>query len=141
MIFPLQCLNERVSEMPSVHSGSGQPGPEPGMDVAEVWRPCALGAQDNPIAARILSDDDHDTLNEQRAATTTSSPTMNPIALDSPAQTAAYLRTLPAIRERCGRVHALAQKGELEYFEYHPEKEQDAAAFCVNIIKVRTRRP
>lgn len=62
---------------------------------------------------------------------------MNPIALDSPAQTAAYLRTLPAIRERCGRVHALAQKGELEYFEYHPEKESDAAAFCVNIIKVR----
>lgn len=62
---------------------------------------------------------------------------MNPIALDSPAQTAAYLRTLPAIRERCGRVHALAQKGELEYFEYHPEKENDAAAFCVNIIKVR----
>ncbi|EIW61121.1 DUF1688-domain-containing protein [Trametes versicolor FP-101664 SS1] len=60
---------------------------------------------------------------------------MNPIAFDSPAQTAAYLRTLPAIRERCGRVHALAQKGELEYFEYHPEKESDAAAFCVNIIK------
>ncbi|KAI0628934.1 DUF1688-domain-containing protein [Trametes polyzona] len=60
---------------------------------------------------------------------------MNPITLDSPAQTAAYLRTLPAIRERCGRVHALAQKGELEYFEYHPEKERDAAAFCVEIIK------
>ncbi|KAH9884629.1 hypothetical protein C8Q73DRAFT_660704 [Cubamyces lactineus] len=60
---------------------------------------------------------------------------MNPIAFDSPAQTAAYLRTLPAIRERCGRVHALAQKGELEYFDYHPEKERDAAAFCVEIIK------
>ena len=61
---------------------------------------------------------------------------MNPIALDSPEQTAAYLRTLPAIRERCGRVHALAQKGALEYFDYHPEKERDAAAFCVEIIKV-----
>ncbi|KAI0365166.1 DUF1688-domain-containing protein [Pilatotrama ljubarskyi] len=60
---------------------------------------------------------------------------MNPIAFDSPEQTAAYLRTLPAIRERCGRVHALAQKGELEYFDYHPEKERDAAAFCVEIIK------
>ncbi|KAH9857373.1 hypothetical protein C2E23DRAFT_881004 [Lenzites betulinus] len=60
---------------------------------------------------------------------------MNPIALDSPAQTAAYLRTLPAIRERCGRVHALAQRGALEYFEYHPEKEREAAAFCVDIIK------
>ncbi|KAI8980595.1 hypothetical protein BD414DRAFT_579468 [Trametes punicea] len=60
---------------------------------------------------------------------------MIPAAFDSPDQTAAYLCTLPAIRERCGRVHALAQSGELEYFDYHPEKERDAAAFCVNIIK------
>lgn len=54
----------------------------------------------------------------------------------TPEQTAAYLRTLPAIRERCGRVHALAKEGKLEYFTYHPEKEADAAAFCVDIIKV-----
>ncbi|KAI0752955.1 hypothetical protein C8Q80DRAFT_1149392 [Daedaleopsis nitida] len=60
---------------------------------------------------------------------------MNPLALNSSSQTAAYLRTLPAIRERCGRVHALAKEGKLEYFEYHPEKEADAAAFCVNIMK------
>ncbi|KAI0726718.1 hypothetical protein C8Q72DRAFT_783034 [Fomitopsis betulina] len=53
----------------------------------------------------------------------------------TPEQTAAYLRTLPAIRERCGRVHALAKEGKLEYFTYHPEKEADAAAFCVDIIK------
>ncbi|KAH9933302.1 uncharacterized protein B0H18DRAFT_1082985 [Fomitopsis serialis] len=53
----------------------------------------------------------------------------------TPEQTAAYLRTLPAIRERCGRVHALAQEGKLEYFTYHPEKEADVAAFCVDIIK------
>ncbi|KAI0923090.1 hypothetical protein AcV5_009913 [Taiwanofungus camphoratus] len=50
-------------------------------------------------------------------------------------QTAAYLRTLPAIRERCGRVHVLAQQGKLEYFDYHPEKEADVAAFCIDIIK------
>lgn len=51
-------------------------------------------------------------------------------------QIAAYLRTLPAIRERCGRVHVLAQQGKLEYFDYHPEKEADVAAFCIDIIKV-----
>ncbi|EJF59691.1 hypothetical protein DICSQDRAFT_108610 [Dichomitus squalens LYAD-421 SS1] len=60
---------------------------------------------------------------------------MNPIAFDSPVTTAAYLRTLPAIRERCRRVHALAQEGKLEYFDYHPEKEPEVAAFCVDIIK------
>ncbi|KAJ3017220.1 hypothetical protein NUW54_g640 [Trametes sanguinea] len=38
-------------------------------------------------------------------------------------------------RDNGGRVHALAQKGELEYLDYHPEKERDAAAFCVEIIK------
>ena len=54
----------------------------------------------------------------------------------SPAQTATYLRTLPAIRERCGRVHNLAVKGELEYFDYHPEKEADVANFCIGIMKV-----
>ena len=48
---------------------------------------------------------------------------MSLAALDSPATTAAYLRTLPAIRERCNRVHALAQDGKLEYFDYHPEKD------------------
>ncbi|RPD55509.1 DUF1688-domain-containing protein [Lentinus tigrinus ALCF2SS1-7] len=61
---------------------------------------------------------------------------MNPLVPStSPDQTAAYLRTLPAIRERCGRVHALAKDGKLEYFDYHPEKEAAAAAFCVDIMK------
>ena len=62
--------------------------------------------------------------------------TMNLAAFDSPSTAAAYLRTLPAIRERCGRVHALAKEGKLEYFDYHPEKEQGAAAFYAEIIKV-----
>jgi len=53
-----------------------------------------------------------------------------------PSQTAGYLRTLPAIRERCGRVHELAKLGKLEYFEYHPEKEIDVAKFCIDLIKV-----
>ena len=37
------------------------------------------------------------------------------------------------------RVHALAKEGKLEYFDYHPEKEVEAAAFCVEIMKARTR--
>ena len=55
----------------------------------------------------------------------------------TPEQTAAYLRTLPAIRERCWRVHALAKECKRQYFTYHPEKEADVAAFCVDIMKVR----
>jgi len=54
-------------------------------------------------------------------------------------QTAAYLRTLPAIRERCGRVHDLANDGKLNYFDYHPEREIDVANFCIGIMKVRNR--
>lgn len=49
---------------------------------------------------------------------------------------AAYLRTLPSIRERCQKVHSIGVQGELEYFEYKPEKEQDVASFCIGIIKV-----
>ena len=51
-------------------------------------------------------------------------------------QSAQYLRTLPAIRERCGRVHELAKKGKLQYFDYHPEKEIDVAKFCISLMKV-----
>ena len=51
-------------------------------------------------------------------------------------QTAQYLRTLPAIRERCGRIHELAKNGKLQYFDYHPEKEIDVAKFCISLMKV-----
>ncbi|KAG6875756.1 hypothetical protein C0992_002510 [Termitomyces sp. T32_za158] len=51
-------------------------------------------------------------------------------------QKAEYLRTLPAIRERCSRVHDLAKLGKLQYFDYHPEKESDVADFCINIMKI-----
>lgn len=61
---------------------------------------------------------------------------MNPLGNLNPQTQAAYLRTLPAIRERCSRVHDLATQGKLEYFDYHPEKEDSVAEFCLNIIKV-----
>ncbi|KAF8963516.1 hypothetical protein BDZ97DRAFT_1820279 [Flammula alnicola] len=50
-------------------------------------------------------------------------------------QTATYLRTLPSIRERCGRVHDLAKAAKLEYFDYDPEKEIDVAKFCISLMK------
>jgi hypothetical protein len=56
--------------------------------------------------------------------------------IQSEAEVAAYLRTLPAIRERCSRVHALAQEGKLQYFDYHPAKEADVAQFCESLMKV-----
>ncbi|TFY82108.1 hypothetical protein EWM64_g1910 [Hericium alpestre] len=46
-----------------------------------------------------------------------------------------YLRTLPAIRERCGRVHDLAKQGKLQYFDYHPEKETAVVDYCINVMK------
>lgn len=59
------------------------------------------------------------------------------ITTDIPSsQKAAFLRTLPAIRERCGQVFELAKQGNLEYFDYHPEKEIDVVAFCIGIMKV-----
>lgn len=51
-------------------------------------------------------------------------------------QTIEYLRTLVSIRERCGRVHDLAKQGKLQYFEYHPEKEEDVVNYCIRIIQV-----
>jgi hypothetical protein len=49
-----------------------------------------------------------------------------------------YLRTLPSIRERCGRVHDLARQGRLQYFDYHPENEEIVTDYCIRIIRVRT---
>jgi hypothetical protein len=52
--------------------------------------------------------------------------------------TSEYLRTLPAIRERCSKVFALGQQGKLEYFTYHQDKEAEVVEYCTNIIKVST---
>lgn len=54
----------------------------------------------------------------------------------TPTETADYLRTLPAIRDRCIQVFELATQDKLQYFEYHPEKEPAVTAFCVDIIHV-----
>lgn len=51
-------------------------------------------------------------------------------------QKAAYLRTLPAVRQRCSLVFDLATQGKLQYFDYHPEKVVDAASFCIGLMKV-----
>lgn len=60
-----------------------------------------------------------------------------PPTLDSPRAQAMYLRTLPAIRARCTRVHDLAKKGALQHFDYHPEKLDAVIAFCASIMEVR----
>ncbi|KAG8859734.1 hypothetical protein FRB96_004308 [Tulasnella sp. 330] len=49
--------------------------------------------------------------------------------------TVTYLRSLPAIRDRCSRVYELAKQGKLEYFDYHPEKEKEVVDFCAEIIQ------
>ncbi|KAG6335715.1 hypothetical protein ID866_3373 [Astraeus odoratus] len=48
---------------------------------------------------------------------------------------AMYLRTLPAIRERCHQVHGLAKQGKLQFFDYHPEREHDVIEFCAGIME------
>ena len=66
-----------------------------------------------------------------------SSAVMN-ISLDlSPEQTATYLQTLPAIRERCSRVYDQALLGKLGYFDYSSDKETNVVDFCIDIMKVR----
>ncbi|KAF8332420.1 DUF1688-domain-containing protein [Cantharellus anzutake] len=60
---------------------------------------------------------------------------MNISLVIPPEQKAAYLQTLPAIRERCSRVHGKALQGKLHCFEYFPEKEDQVVDFCIDIIK------
>ncbi|KAF9037393.1 DUF1688-domain-containing protein [Hymenopellis radicata] len=48
---------------------------------------------------------------------------MNISAALTPEQKAVYLRTLPAVRERC------------QLLDYHPEKEAEVTEFCVGIIQ------
>ena len=54
----------------------------------------------------------------------------------SSATQADYLRTLPAIRERCSEVYELAKHGKLEYFKYEQQKEGEVVKFCAGIIEV-----
>jgi len=61
---------------------------------------------------------------------------MNIAVSRDPVINAVYLRTLPSIRERCSRVHELAQRGGLEYFEYNADNEKDVTEYCLKIIQV-----
>lgn len=61
-------------------------------------------------------------------------------AASSDLSTVTYLRSLPAIRDRCSRVYELAKQGKLEYFDYHPEKEKEVVEFCTEIIQVSSSR-
>jgi len=58
------------------------------------------------------------------------------LSQQDPQVQAMYLRTLPSIRERCLKVHDLAKRGGLQYFDYHPEKEDAVIEFCTSIIEV-----
>jgi len=60
---------------------------------------------------------------------------MNP-NFSNPYMQAVYLRTLPAIRERCSQVYMLAQQGKLQYFDYNPAKEPLVVDYCLEIMKV-----
>lgn len=60
---------------------------------------------------------------------------MNLNTAPSPKAQAAYLLTLPAVRERCTRVFDLAKQGKLEHFDYHPENESHVVDYCASIIK------
>ncbi|KAJ9478223.1 hypothetical protein PHBOTO_001792 [Pseudozyma hubeiensis] len=50
----------------------------------------------------------------------------------------AYLRTLPAVRERCSKIFSAAAASPtsgLEYFTYDPSKEDAVADYCISIIQ------
>ncbi|KIM64619.1 hypothetical protein SCLCIDRAFT_1213118 [Scleroderma citrinum Foug A] len=57
------------------------------------------------------------------------------LSQQDPQVQAMYLRTLPSIRECCLKVHDLAKRGGLQYFDYHPEKEDAVIEFCTSIIE------
>jgi hypothetical protein len=48
----------------------------------------------------------------------------------------AYIRSLPAIRERCSKVYKLAENDQLDHWTLHPDKEDDVVEYCARIIEV-----
>lgn len=50
----------------------------------------------------------------------------------------AYIRSLPAIRERCSKVYKLAVNGQLDHWTLHPEKEEEVVDYCAKIIEVKS---
>ncbi|GAA5822125.1 hypothetical protein JCM3770_000417 [Rhodotorula araucariae] len=54
--------------------------------------------------------------------------------MPSNAETIAYLRSLPSIRERCGRVFALAEAGKLDYWTLDLAQEDKIVEFVCGLI-------
>ncbi len=50
---------------------------------------------------------------------------------------AAYLRSIHAVRARCGLVYQRAKRNQLAHFDVDGSKFADTAAYVVSIIKVR----
>ncbi|CEH14838.1 hypothetical protein CBOM_02656 [Ceraceosorus bombacis] len=46
-----------------------------------------------------------------------------------------YLRSLPAIRERCASVFKLAEQGKLDWFDYQPDKLPHVVRYCTSIVE------
>lgn len=72
-------------------------------------------------------------------------PHLSPSALDvslppppDPAlDPAAYLKSIDAVRARCGLVYQRAKRNQLAHFDVDSSKFRDTAAYLVSIIKVR----
>jgi hypothetical protein len=47
-----------------------------------------------------------------------------------------YLRSLEAVRDRSQKVFDLAQKGQLDHWDWHGERLGDVVQFCADIIAV-----
>lgn len=50
--------------------------------------------------------------------------------------TAAYLTSLPSIRDRCGQVFDLIVKGKSDHWDYHPEHLDTVVDYCASLIEV-----
>jgi hypothetical protein len=51
-------------------------------------------------------------------------------------ETVSYIRSLPAIRERCSKVYKLAQDDKLDHWTLNADREDDVLDYCARIIKV-----
>lgn len=48
----------------------------------------------------------------------------------------AYLRSLPAVRERSQQVFDLIVQGKADHWDYHEDKMGDVVDFCASLIEV-----
>ena len=86
----------------------------------------------SPLFAR----DSHSSWLSPISSTSPSEPALsNPRVIDPAADPAAYLRTLPAVRERSRLVFQKARTNELAHFDVDLEKLSETAKYVVSIIK------